>query len=169
MTNLKALTEDHLSKSNTSDPRDAIAGIVAAVPARDLRDVLAQALSGYVRVVSGNLRRRAYNHARPEPEYDKGGKPAPSPTTATPSRRWADAATVVEDILNAREAVDGEWFTLGELTRPRVEWLAGHRRLLSASNSASAERYERLAKEMDNHHAETVADLPPDTITEVFG
>ena len=78
--------------------------------------------------------------------------------SAPVGRSWK-AGISSADLLAQRYCVEGTWITLGQCNRTQVLWIAQDYRERAARNLAHADDMERLAAEMEQAGAETVADL----------
>lgn len=139
--------------TSSSDPREIAAKLLTDIDDADLRDILAEVLPEYVRVILKN-----------------GRNSAMSPAPAGPSAKVAAVRSWHERLMAQPIDVSGDggrWKALRDCTRDELLQVAQHRRIVASKNLAVADRYEALAKVLPT--GKTVGQLPADAVANVFG
>ena len=147
---LRRLVEAVLTDASLNDPRQVAAAVYSRTLAEDMPAGYAVALVDYVRNI-------ALGQTRANPIL-RGAAPRGSARVAA-IRDWY-ARALCDRVFVAPHT----WKPLGECTFDDLMSAAARRWLLAGQNMAAAERYERLAKLVEYHGVDTVADLPQGTI-----
>jgi hypothetical protein len=158
--NLRKLVAETLESSAALTPSDLAAEVAAQIPARKVREVLAEALTPYVHQVIQHNRSLPADHTQRESQSQVvGGNPS---SKVAAIRDWSRAQ------LRQRYHVGrGEWKFLGDFTFEDCMFAAQERREMAARNAAKAELFEALAERMKTAGAGTVSDLPVDELPEM--
>lgn len=135
----------------SADPNVVADKIAAEVPAKDLRQALAEVLPAFVSTRLGLYRQELLRNDPPA-----AGQPQAS-------RKSAAAR-----LLAPMRGIDG-WVYLKDCTRDDVLQLVQERRNRADAMNAMADRYEHLASLMAKRGARVVADLSERDIEAVFG
>lgn len=133
-----------LDETDLTTPEAVAAEAVRRTPDEHIREFYRQAVRGQARVQM---------HAIPS-----------TPPAVTRSAKFAAIADMHSRQLKARVFVGDQWKMLGQCTYDDVLALADSRQQLAEENAAAAEKFRRVAKELQNAGAETVADLPADVL-----
>lgn len=154
---INALIRDAV-ENGVTDPGEIAAVVTPLVPAKLLRDVLRFVLRPYV---------RTYLHSyptwrQPEPEPQEKRDPRQSRSAKVGAiRAWSK-------VLGQPVAVEANvWKKFGQCSSEDLGFLAADRRQNAAESVAAAERFEKYQAAMDEHCAETVADLPDSAIASI--
>lgn len=149
--NLRNLIAD-LSAHGSPDPRAVATRVIEKLSAEEYRAALEIALPSYVRVV---------NNAHRSPSV---GNPSRSAKVGA-IRAWHERMLLAEVDPSGS---GNDWKRLGDCTRDDVLALAAHRRKIADENRAAAQRYERLASEMNELGVEHVSDLSASVLSSVL-
>lgn len=145
------------SDDGITSPRELASALLRAVPADRLRDALQQALPAYASTLIVGARRFSQDPPTTKP---------PAKANQSWKVRLAWERRVKRDRI---PGADGEWKTLAEATE-RDLLAAAHALTEQAQKLiGKAERYEKLARVLAEHGADTVADLPDGVLAATFG
>ena len=139
-------------------PADVADAVLAAIPARQRADALAQALPSFC---SGVI---TTHRARPT-------VPASSvaPTRSPQPSRWGTARTDAYPWLDESHAGADGWKALADFTREDAEHAAESRRRRAESILANADWFERCAKALADAGVAKVSKLPTSVLDELGG
>lgn len=140
--------------------------VMERIPEHLLRSVLMPALHKYVRTLQNGNASAVAQALRKGGLVDAG--PQQSPTTASRASRWQAASSLYARLLKQREKVDGIDKFLGDMTVDEVGAVAAARIKLGRDSIARGRAYEGIAAKMIEVGAETVGDLTPEQLNEVF-
>lgn len=151
--NLKVEIKKIIDTTDLADPRDIAVKVAESIPAKLLREALAQALPELVRVELGRVRQ--YN---------------PAPTTG-PNR--SSKVTAIRDAWrrHLRDRIHigrGVWQMLADCTAENFRAAAEERRVNAARSLALADRYDRYAEACETHGVDRFADLPESVQAELL-
>lgn len=152
---LRAEIKKVVDETDLTDPRDIAAKVAENVPAKLLRDALAQALPELVRV---------------ELTRARSGQPAP---TAAPANRSSKVAAIRDawrrHLRDRIHVGRGVWQMLADCTAENLRVAADERRQNAAANLAAADRFDRYAAALEEHKVARFADLPESVQAELLG
>jgi hypothetical protein len=158
--NLRKLVAETLESSAALTPSELAAEVAAQIPARKMREILAEALTPYVHQVIQQHRSLAVDHSQRDTHQGAvGGSPS---SKVAAIRDWSRVQ------LQQRYHVGNrKWKFLGDFTFEDCMFAAQERREQAARNAAKAELFEALAERMKTAGAGTVSDLPVDELPEM--
>lgn len=158
---LTALVRKVMDETDLADPADIAAKVVQRVPAKDRLAALQQAMPTFVRVtVTRNRGPMAATSRR------IGRKQAGRSAKVAAIRA---AAPVWKRALRERLHVGrGQWLLLGECSYDHLMFAVAERREMALRNTASADRYEKVASALTEYGVETVQELPESVLAELF-
>lgn len=151
----RVLVEHALDSSDETQPEKLARQIADAVPPAFLRDCLAEALEGYVRVMMD--RRRAGNplvgwHC--------------APTAVLRAKTNGIRAAWLRDRVHVG---NGTWKLLPDCTYTDLLFAALDRRRMTRLSREGANRFEALARVVRGRGAGTVGELPPSDLVTLAG
>lgn len=141
---LKAEIKKVVDTTDLADPREIAAKVAENIPAKMLRQALAQALPELVRV-----------------ELTRSRRPPTAPAPSAHSAKRTAIAEMWRRHLRDRVHIgQSGWLLLGDCSAENFRTAAAERRALAIANSAAAEKYDRYADACDEHGVDRFADLP---------
>lgn len=150
---LRAAVLEVLDTSDLADLGDIAAKVAENIPARELRAALAESLRIYVQQI--NTQRRMSN---PILHSDRVQSARSAKVAGIRDRH----AAWLRDLIH----VDGGHKPLGECTYEDLMFAAEERRVKARQNATQADRFEEIAKLLQAHSVETVAELPTSVLSE---
>lgn len=153
---LRKVVADFLDATDLTDFRQMAAEVAGAVPSRQLRAALTEALAGYIANVNQN-RRNA------NPVLNGDGRPRQNRSVKVAGIA-AMHQRMLRDLVHVGNSANKR---LGDCTYEDLMFAAGERREIARLTAAKADRYEWLAKQLHAHNADRVADLPPEVLADM--
>lgn len=160
---IRAAIREVVETSDLTDPGEIATKVAEQVPAKALRGVLVDVLRDYVRITLHSFT----SWRRPEPGQDSDAR-RPISSRSAKVAAYQSQAREHARLLRQPVAVESNvWKQFGECSTDDLDFLASERRDNAARNLAAAERFEKYAAALEEHSAETVADLPDAVIASI--
>lgn len=144
---LSSVIRSVLTEASFVTPDEVADEVVRRTPPKLLRDFYREAVRD---------RARVQMHGLPAPRPEPQGQPRSAKVQAIRDMHQKRLASLV--------SVNGEWKRFGECSHEDVLALAAERQAMAIANANRAEQFRRVAKELANRGAATVADLPADVL-----
>ncbi len=159
MFNLYALIDEVAASSAATDPHILAKEITARIPMQELRGALLTALVPMIRTQTGLRANLVPNGPTDDPN---------TPRRVGRSRKFTEYARL-DRLLSARIAIGGgEHKFLRQCTRANVQSASAIRKAHASATLANAVKLDALDGHMERLDVETVGELPPEVLREVF-